>query len=358
MNRSRRSPPSRSGLGHDPFADPQLERDPFFDALDEAPRAGAAEAAASEEASGGGEPATPNPAATPALPSLKQLVAGLGLQRFLAAEDRERVETLAPPRGEGDRFGFDPESLADTLPGLLFLYRSWFRVESRGQARLPRDGRAILVSNHAGLLPFDGAMILTDLLLKSDPPRLCRALVDRRVGELDTLREFFEAIGQVPGTRTAFRNLLDAGATVLVFPEGTGGACKPYSERYRLQPFHSGFAQEALRTGTPIVPMAVIGSDDQAPLLFDWKSLANRFGLPALPITPTFPWLGLLGLLPLPVRYRIVYSEPIETSGRPDSQAAKDPERVASIVSEVRARIQGLLDARGEAFEAGPGTSD
>ncbi len=250
------------------------------------------------------------------------------------------IAALADPATGFDQHGLSLDAVRRAAPICEALYQNWFRVESTGHAHVPRDGAVVLVSNHAGLLPFDGAMIVTDLLMRLDPPRLARAVVDRFVGSMPWINVFMARMGQVIGTRSAVRDLLADSQPVLVFPEGSAGVMKPITQRYRLQTFHSGFAREALRAGAPIVPMAVIGSDDQSPILANLKPLGRLLGLPGFPITPTFPWLGPLGLLPYPVRYRIVYGEPVEPEGTCDD--AGDVKRLAD---RVRRRVQGLINA-------------
>jgi 1-acyl-sn-glycerol-3-phosphate acyltransferase len=155
---------------------------------------------------------------------------------------------------------------------------------------------------------------------------------------------FFARVGQVIGTRENVADLLDDGQLVLVFPEGMAGVRKRVTQRYRLQRFHVGFVEAALRAGAPIVPMAVVGSDDQAPILYDLGALARRLGLPFFPVTPTFPWLGPLGLLPYPVRYKIVYGEPLDFHERFGPEGASDPGLVRYLANQVRREIQLLLD--------------
>jgi 1-acyl-sn-glycerol-3-phosphate acyltransferase len=157
---------------------------------------------------------------------------------------------------------------------------------------------------------------------------------------------FLARVGQVVGTAENLERMLADGETVLVFPEGMDGIRKPISQRHRLQRFHVGFVAHALRARAPIVPMAILGSDDQAPILFDVKPLARLLGLPAAPITPTFPWLGPLGLIPYPVRYRIVYGEPLRFHERFAPQAAEDPATVRALAGQVRRAVQRLLDER------------
>jgi len=227
---------------------------------------------------------------------------------------------------------------------MLALYRFWFRVQSEGHEHLPRRGGAILVANHGGLLPFDGAMAAVDALLHSDPPRLLRPLVARFVRDLPLLRDFYAGIGPVIGTRENFRHLLEQRELVLVFPEGVEGIRKTVPDRYRLQHFHPGFVEEAVRHRVPVIPVAIVGPDDQAPILYDLKTVARWLKLPAFPITPTFPWLGPLGLLPYPVRYRIVYGEPLALHEQAPREAADDRPRMEEMAARVRLTVQHLVD--------------
>jgi 1-acyl-sn-glycerol-3-phosphate acyltransferase len=268
-------------------------------------------------------------------------------ERLLDDDVRGRLAALAHLAEGGapyDRYGFSPAAAQAAFPLFHALYRAWFRVHSEGHERLPTDGPAVLAANHGGLLPFDGAMTVVDVLLHTDPPRLPRAVVDRWAGTLPWVNVFFARVGQVIGTRENVMDLLDDGQLVLVFPEGMDGVRKNVTQRYRLQRFHVGFVEAALRRSAPIVPMAVVGSDDQAPILFDLSTVARRLSLPFLPVTPTFPWLGPLGLLPYPVRYRIVYGEPLRFHERFGPEAAGDAGLVRYLANQVRREVQGLLD--------------
>jgi 1-acyl-sn-glycerol-3-phosphate acyltransferase len=267
--------------------------------------------------------------------------------RFTSDEVRRRIAALGPLVDASvgyDRHGLSLDALRRAAPVFELLYRHYFRVESLGHEHVPAEGPVVLVSNHAGLLPFDGAMIVTDLLLRPDPPRLARSVVDRFVGALPWVNVFMARMGQVIGRRTTVRDLLADEQPVLVFPEGTRGVLKPITERHRLQPFHPGFVREALRAGAPVIPIAVVGSDDQSPILADLKPLARLLGLPGFPITPTFPLLGPLGLLPYPVRYRIVYGEPIDLGDAHRGGGAEDPQRLARLANRVQRRIQHLVN--------------
>ena len=269
------------------------------------------------------------------------------LDRLLPERARRALASIAHlVEGESpyDRFGFSPDVARRAMPIFHALYKLYFRVESHGHEHLPERGRAVLAANHAGLLPFDGAMTVVDVLLHTDPPRLARAIVDRWAGELPFVNVFYARVGQVIGTRENFADLLDDDQLVLVFPEGIDGIRKTITHRYRIQNFRVGFVEQALRAGAPIVPMAVIGSDDQTPILYDLKPLARALGLPVAPITPTFPWLGPLGLLPYPVRYKIVYGEPLAFHERFGPEGADDARLVHYLARQVRRAVQQLVD--------------
>jgi 1-acyl-sn-glycerol-3-phosphate acyltransferase len=289
----------------------------------------------------------PRTSATPALSEIELTDHGGLLDRLLPERARRALASIAHlVEGESpyDRFGFSPEVARRAMPWFHALYKLYFRVESHGHEHLPERGRAVLAANHAGLLPFDGAMSIVDILLHTDPPRLARAIVDRWAGELPFVNVFYARVGQVIGTRENFADLLDDEQLVLVFPEGIDGIRKTVTHRYRLQSFHVGFVEQALRANAPIVPMAIIGSDDQTPILYDLKPLARALGLPVAPVTPTFPWLGPLGLLPYPVRYKIVYGEPLAFHERFGPEGAEDARLVDYLARQVRRAVQQLVD--------------
>lgn len=269
------------------------------------------------------------------------------LERLLDEDERRRLVALlewAAGEGDYDRFGLSATSLRRAFPFFLGLYRAWFRVRSSGHEHLPHTGPAILAANHGGLLPFDGAMLVMDVALSTDPPRLLRAIVDYWVGKLPFVSVFYARVGQVIGTRENFADLLAGDQLVLVFPEGMDGARKLVTQRNRLQSFRRGFIEQALRAQAPVIPTAVIGSDDQAPILFDLKPVARALGLPTMPVTPTFPLLGPLGLVPYPVPYRIVYGEPMPFHERFGPDGANDPRLVRYLARLVRREVQLLID--------------
>jgi 1-acyl-sn-glycerol-3-phosphate acyltransferase len=369
--------PEGPALGRDPFADgvevdpfvarlermaaaPRTRRAPRLQAVAPVPRGAPVREALPREAPARETPppAAPAPArpaiplrrrraATPSLAEVELPEARGVLDRLIGEDERRRLAAIAHlVDGDTpyDRHGFSPEAIRAAFPWFHALYRWYFRVRSAGHAHVPVEGPALLVANHGGLLPFDAAMTIVDVLLHSDPPRLARTIVDRWAGSLPWINVFYARVGQVIGTRENFADLLDDGQLVLVFPEGIEGVRKPITQRYRLQAFRVGFVEQALRARAPIVPVAIVGSDDQAPILYDLAPLAKSFGVPFLPITPTFPWLGPLGLLPYPVRYRIVYGEPLRFYERFGPEGAEDARLVRYLANQVRRAVQLLLD--------------
>jgi len=267
---------------------------------------------------------------------------------LLTRRDDDRLAQLFG-RLEGrpyDEFGTSPRVARRALAFFKLLYKYWFRVESSGHAVIPEKEGAILAANHGGLLPFDASMVVADGILAGQPPRLVRTVVDRWAGSLPFVNVFYARVGQVIGSRENVRELLDAKQLVLIFPEGMAGIRKRAADRYVLQSFHLGFVEESLRHRVPIIPVAIVGADDQAPLLYDAQPLAKLLGLPFFPITPTFPLLGPIGLLPYPVRYEIAYGEPFRFHEEFPAETADDPHAVRYLAEQVRRRIQEMVDQR------------
>jgi len=279
-----------------------------------------------------------------------------GLDPLLAAQQaaetlpkqlRDAVEMVALRlRGEyhEDEWGFDEQFAEAVFPLFEFLYEFWWRVETEGATYVPAHGRALLVANHAGsLFPFDATMMTMALMKEHPLPRWPRFLVLDWAFVLPFLSTFMRRVGGVPASPHNAQRLLEANQVVMVFPEGVKGTGKPFSERYRLQRFgRGGFVEVALRTGAPIVPVAVVGSEEIYPKLGESRALARATGAPFVPITPTFPWLGLLGLVPLPSRWRIEFCEPISLAEHPP-EAAEDRRLVFDISEQVRETIQEKL---------------
>ena len=261
------------------------------------------------------------------------------MEKWTVAQGGQELEArlgrlVAPQNEYGvDPFGLELDFTKAAVAPVLWLYRNYFRVETHGVANVP-PGRAMLIANHSGQLPLDAAMLGLSLLLEAEPPRIARAMVEKWAPTLPFVAPLFARVGQVVGTPENCKRLLAAGETIMVFPEGVRGLNKTYEKRYQLQEFGLGFMRIALETGAPIVPVAVIGAEEQAPAFFDFKAAAKLLGMPALPITPT------LLPLPLPVKYHLWFGPPLQFEGSPHDDDAELERKVA----QVRAAIVALLD--------------
>ncbi len=257
------------------------------------------------------------------------------------------VETVAA-RLQGDyaedEWGFDEQFAEAVFPLFELLYERWWRVEAEGPRKVPSHGRALLVANHAGsLFPFDAAMITMALMKEHPLPRWPRFMALDWAFALPFVSSFMRRCGGVPASPDNGIRLLESDHQVMAFPEGVRGTGKPFSERYRLQRFgRGGFVEIALRAGAPIVPVAVVGSEEIYPKLGESETLARAIGAPYVPITPTFPWLGLLGLVPLPSRWRIEFCDPVDLSEHPP-EAADDRRLVFDISERIRETIQSKV---------------
>ncbi len=253
-----------------------------------------------------------------------------------------------------DEFGFDPELTESVFhPMLRLLYRDWFRTEVTGLEHVPADGAGLVVGNHSGTVALD-ALILSAALHDQHPAhRYLRLLGADLVFRMPVVSEIARKTGGTVACNPDAERLLRSGEVVGVFPEGFKGVGKLYSDRYKLQRFgRGGFVSAALRTGTPIVPVAIVGGEEIYPMLADIKPLARLLKLPYFPVTPTFPWLGPLGMVPLPSKWLIEFCPPIPTAHLTDS--ADDPLVVFNLADQVRETIQqtlySLLERRPDPF--------
>jgi 1-acyl-sn-glycerol-3-phosphate acyltransferase len=243
-----------------------------------------------------------------------------------------------------DEFGFDPEFTTKIyLPLLRRLADSWFRVEVRGAENLPVDGSALLVSNHAGTLPLDGMILHT--VVFDEIGRHVRMLGADLIFKTPYSGDLARKTGTTLACQEDAERLLASNQLVAVFPEGFKGLGKPYADRYKLQRFgRGGFVTAAIRAQVPIIPTAIIGSEEIYPLIARAPALARALGVPYFPITPLFPWFGPLGMIPLPSKWIIQFGEAI-TTDELGSGAADDPMIVFNITDQVRETIQQTLYA-------------
>jgi 1-acyl-sn-glycerol-3-phosphate acyltransferase len=269
------------------------------------------------------------------------------LPASLRALDRSLRDRLRAAPARLNRFGFDPYGFAPAsarwllLPNAL-LYRYWFRVETYDIERVPK-GRVLLIANHGGQFAYDGAMLAIAMLLEAEPPRLARGMGEYFLFRTPGFAWAGPRMGSVVGTPANCVAMLEADECVMVFPEGARGANKPYRKRYQLQSFGTGFLRIALQTGTPIVPVGIVGSEEQQPGFANLEGFGRLLNLPSFPVTISSPWLGLFGPpFALPVKYRMYFGEPLRFEG----DANEEDEVVGCHVERVRRELGELL-ARG-----------
>ncbi len=321
--------------------------------------AAAAAAAAAEEAAR--KTRTAGPGAMPAGIPLDEIVVAVvqAAQRVLGSDWEGRLATVVAALRkrlsgdfEVDEFGFDPEITEILTTAVEPLAEKWFRLEVRGIENIPSEGGALLVANHSGTVPVDG--IITGYAVKKYSGRNIRPLGADLVFALPFIGQMARKVGATLACTADAERLLTAGELAAVWPEGFKGIGKPFAERYKLQRFgRGGFVSSAMRAQVPIVPVSIVGAEEIYPLVGNVPSLARLLGIPYLPITPFFPLLGPLGMIPLPSKWIIEFGEPIRTDAY-EPEAADDPMLLFNVTDQVRETIQqtlyALLVDRGNAF--------
>jgi 1-acyl-sn-glycerol-3-phosphate acyltransferase len=295
------------------------------------------------------EPA-PDPPATAGIPTSDwlQALASAAVEVFGERWEPKAAELLAFLRRrltgeyEVDEYGFDAELTERfMLAAVRPLAEKWFRVEVGGAENIPTQGGALLVSNHSGTVPMDG--LVTMVSVHDRTRRNLRPLGADLVFRLPFVGELARNSGVTLACNEDAQRMLSGGELVGVWPEGFKGIGKPYSERYKLQRFgRGGFVSAAIRTGVPIIPCSVVGAEEIYPLIGNMPALARLLGMPYLPVTPFFPWLGPLGMVPLPSKWLIEFGEPIRTDSYEEG-AADDPMLVFNVTDQVRETIQQTL---------------
>lgn len=245
-----------------------------------------------------------------------------------------------------DDFGLSAADLATGVRIAAWFYRNYFRAEAHGVEHIPTRGRVLLVSNHGGQLPFDGMVISAACFLEPAAPRLVRSMIEHFVPSVPFVSYWFARWGQIIGTPENCRRLLEDDEAILVFPEGARGISKPFSRRYQLADFGLGFMRLALATGTPIVPVAVIGAEEQAPAV-NLRPLARLLGAPSFPLVPYPPFVPVV---PLPVKYRLRFGAPMTFTGDPDDDDAAIAERVVAVKRRIESMIHVGLKERAHVF--------
>lgn len=219
---------------------------------------------------------------------------------------------------------------------LLALYRLWWRVDAVGLERIPASGPVLLVANRAGtLLPYDAFMVTVALAMDHPSGRRSRPLVDEWLTELPLVGAVLRGLGAQPATPARLRRLLEAGDAAVAFPEGRDAYAKSFAQRYRLARFgRTALLRAAVELEVPVVPVAVIGSEETHPVLWRFERGGRPLGLPALPIAPN--------LLPLPTKWTLHVGQPLET-GNLVRMGGSVAEAVKLARTQIRERLQGLV---------------
>jgi 1-acyl-sn-glycerol-3-phosphate acyltransferase len=243
-----------------------------------------------------------------------------------------------------DDFGFDPDLTEHVLLAAVRpLYEKYFRVEARGLENIPSAGGALVVANHSGTIPLDAMMTQLAIFDHHPAQRHLRMLGADLVFKSPVIAPLARKGGSTLACNEDAERLMSSGELAGVWPEGFKGIGKPYSERYKLQRFgRGGFVSAALRSGVPIIPCSIVGAEEIYPIVGNVKILARLLGFPYVPVTPFFPLLGPVGLLPLPSKWIIEFGEPIATDELGPG-AAEDPMLVFNLTDQVREVIQQTL---------------
>ena len=256
--------------------------------------------------------------------------------RWLGADFAQRMDELKR------RYGFDPygpdmRTVHAAARVCALFHRFYFRTEIHGIDRVP-EGRVLIAANHSGQVPIDAAILGCALLFDSPRPRLVRAMVDRWVANFPYVLNYFSRIGSVTGNRETATKLLTEDEALLVFPEGMRGISKPFTRRYQLQPFGHGFLRIALETNSPILPVGIIGAEEQYINLGNSERLARLLKMPVYPLIPQM--FIPFGQVPLPTKYRLYFGEPLKFRGRFNA----DSDEIAGKVHVVQKAIQDQLN--------------
>ena len=276
-----------------------------------------------------------------------QRAAGEFTLRWLGGDFAQRFEELRQ-RYPYDPFGLDVRSVYSAARLCALFHRFYFRTEIHGVDRVP-EGRVVIAANHSGQIPIDAAILGCALFFDAPRPRLVRAMVDRWVANLPFVSSYFSRIGSVIGNREAATKLLDCDEALLVFPEGIRGISKPFTRRYQLQPFGHGFLRIALETNSPILPVAIIGAEEQYINLGNSELLARQLKMPVYPLIPQM--YVPFGQVPLPTKYRLYFGEPLRFSGRADADSNQIADQVHVVQKAIQDQLNlGLRQRRGVFF--------
>jgi 1-acyl-sn-glycerol-3-phosphate acyltransferase len=271
------------------------------------------------------------------------------LEKLLGESFAERISRVPMALGSSgvDPFGLDPQWAKYALATVAMLHRKYFRSDVHGIENVP-SGRILLVANHSGQVPLDAALIGAAMFMDAEPPRIVRAMVEKWAVSLPFVSLLFTRVGQVVGVPENATRLLAQGEALLVFPEGARGISKTFDQRYKLTEFGLGFMRLAIETETPVVPVAVIGAEEQYVSFANVESLAKLLRMPAFPIIPQMFIPG--GQLPLPTKYRLWFGEPMRFTGDPDDDDAVIHEKVWLVKQTIQSMLNRGLKERKHIF--------
>jgi 1-acyl-sn-glycerol-3-phosphate acyltransferase len=271
------------------------------------------------------------------------------LYRLLGERFDERLSRVPLTLGAAgvDPFGLDPQWAKYALITIATLHRRYFRTQVHGIGNVP-SGRVLLVANHSGQLPLDAAVIGAAMFMDAEPPRIVRAMVEKWAVGLPFVSLLFTRVGQVVGVPENAKRLLSLGEALLVFPEGARGIAKTFNRRYKLTEFGLGFMRMAIETDTPVVPVAVVGAEEQYVSVGNIEGLAKLLHMPAFPIIPQLLLPG--GQLPLPTKYRIWFGEPMRFTGDPDDDDSVMDEKVWLVKQTIQSMLNRGLKERKHIF--------
>jgi 1-acyl-sn-glycerol-3-phosphate acyltransferase len=289
----------------------------------------------------GAEPERPVAATVASASAAPPVRAGEAALRVAPAPTPLRPPPVEDTTGP-DPFGLDPAFRALTIPIFRFMFEQYWRISVSGLEHVPTSGAALVVANHSGAVPADAFMLAAALELRHPAHRPLRVLFDKFVDALPWIGDLYRRLGAVTASLPNAERLLRRGELVGLFPEGIAGVEKRCTERYRLRPFKTGTARLSIRTGSPIVPVAIVGAEEAYPVVARLYRAGRLVGLPWIPVTPLFPVCGLAGALPLPTKWSMHFGEPIEP---PRADGRSEDVRVAELTSRVRASIETSLHA-------------
>jgi 1-acyl-sn-glycerol-3-phosphate acyltransferase len=271
------------------------------------------------------------------------------LERLLGEPFADRISRVPMVLGPGgiDPFGLDPQWAKYALATVATLHRRYFRTDVHGIENVP-TGRVLLIANHSGQVPIDAALLGAAMFMDAEPPRIVRAMVEKWAVSLPFVSLLFTRVGQVVGVPENASRLLAQGEALLVFPEGARGISKPFDQRYRLTEFGLGFMRLAIETGTPVVPIAIVGAEEQYVSVTNVESLARLLRIPAFPIIPQLLLPG--GQLPLPTKVRMWFGEPMSFTGDPDDDDAVIDEKVWLVKQTIQSMLNRGLKERKHIF--------